>query len=225
VIVGIGYNQGGVYDLQSGTYLDYVERFKSHPAILMWELGNEFNFHPEWFGGSLDLWYETLRKASAAIQAADPNHPVATAHGELPDEALIAEMTDVDVWGLNVYRWDVSYTAAVDFAKLSDKPMYFSEIGADSYMSTAMLGYEQGPNQRAQADATCWRPCFQTRFRVQVLRFSRSPTAGGKRESWTSKMPAGSLLQAAGCPTTPTPTKSTGDWWTSTATPRKPTTW
>ncbi|MDA0729245.1 MAG: hypothetical protein O3B70_08985 [Bacteroidetes bacterium] len=154
VIVGVGYNQGGVYDLQSGTYLDYVERFKSHPAILCWELGNEFNYHPEWFGGSLDLWYKTLREASAAIQAADPNHPVATAHGELPDEALITEMTDIDVWGLNVYRWDVSYTAALDFAKLSDKPMYFSEIGADSYMSTASLGYEQGPNQRAQADAT-----------------------------------------------------------------------
>ena len=154
VIVGIGYNQDGVYDLQSGTYLDYVERFKSHPAILMWELGNEYNFHPEWFGGSLDLWYETLRDASAAIQAADPNHPVSTAHGELPDEELIAAMTDIDLWGLNVYRWDVSYTAAVDFAKRSDKPMYFSEIGADSYMSTTMLGYEQGPNQRAQADAT-----------------------------------------------------------------------
>ena len=84
VIVGIGYNQGGVYDLQSGTYLDYVEQYKSHPAILLWELGNEYNFHPEWFGGSFDLWYETLREASAAIQAADPNHPVSTAHGELP---------------------------------------------------------------------------------------------------------------------------------------------
>ena len=32
--------------------------------------------------------------------------------------------------------------------------MYFSEIGADSYMSTSALGYNQGPNQRAQADAT-----------------------------------------------------------------------
>lgn len=154
VIVGIGYNQGGVYDLLSGSYLDYIERFKSHPAILLWELGNEYNFHPEWFGGSLDVWYQTLRNASAAIQASDPHHPVSTAHGELPDEALIAELTDIDLWGLNVYRWDVSYTAAMDFAKLSDKPMYFSEIGADSYMSTAALGYEQGVNQRAQANAT-----------------------------------------------------------------------
>ena len=123
VIVGMGYNQGGVYDLQSGTYLDYVEQYKSHPAILLWELGNEYNFHPEWFGGTLDLWHKTLRDASSAIQAADPNHPVSTAHGELPEEDLIAELTDIDIWGLNVYRWDVSYTAAMDFAKLSDKPV------------------------------------------------------------------------------------------------------
>ena len=126
VIVGFGYNQGSVYDLQSGTYLDYVERFKSHPAILLWELGNEYNFHPEWFGGSLDVWYQTLRESSAAIQASDPNHPVSTAHGELPEEDLIAGLADIDLWGLNVYRWDVSYTAAMDFAKRSDKPICIS---------------------------------------------------------------------------------------------------
>lgn len=154
VIVGIGYNQGGVYDLQSGSYLEYVKRFKSHPAILLWELGNEYNFHPEWFGGSMDVWHETLRVASAAIQAEDHNHPVSTAHGELPDEALIADLTDIDMWGMNVYRWDVSHTAASDFAKLSNKPMYFSELGADSHMDVAQLGYEKGVNQRAQADAT-----------------------------------------------------------------------
>jgi glucosylceramidase len=154
VIIGFGFNQGGVYDLKSGTYLDYILAFKSHPAILLWELGNEYNYHPEWFGGSLDVWYETLKAASAAIQAEDPLHPVSTAHGEVPDEALLASLPDIDVWGLNVYRWDVSYTAALDFAKVSDKPMYFSELGSDSYMKTAAPGYDAGENQSAQADAT-----------------------------------------------------------------------
>ncbi len=56
VIISFGFNQGGVYDLQSETYLDYIETFKSHPAILLWELGNEYNYHPEWFGGSVDYW-------------------------------------------------------------------------------------------------------------------------------------------------------------------------
>ena len=140
VIMGFGYDQDGVFDLKSGTYIDYVQAFKSHPAILLWELGNEYNYHPEWFDGSPDLWYETLKEASAAIQTEDPNHPVSTAHGEVPDEALLAELPDIDVWGLNVYRWDVSYTAAQDFAKVSDKPMYFAELGADSYMKTAAPG-------------------------------------------------------------------------------------
>ena len=154
VIIGFGYNQGGAYDLLSGTYLDYVKRFKSHPAILCWELGNEYNYHPEWFGGSLDTWYATLRETSAAIQTADPDHPVATAHGEVPEAELIASLPDIDLWGLNVYRWDESHSAIADFAERSDKPVYFSELGADSYMTEAKLGYEAGDNERAQADAT-----------------------------------------------------------------------
>ena len=154
VIMGFGYNQGGNFDVRSGSFIDYVKKFKNHPAILVWELGNEYNFHPEWFGGDIQTWYDALSAAVDAIHAEDPNHPVATAHGEVPEVELLAALPNIDLWGLNVYRWDVSYTAALDFAERSDKPMYFSEIGADSYMSTSVLGYKQGPNQRAQADAT-----------------------------------------------------------------------
>lgn len=154
VIVGFGYNQGGVYDLVSGSYLDYVRKFRTHPAILFWELGNEYNYHPEWFGGSMDKWHETLRAAAAALHAVDPEHPVATAHGEVPTAELLESLADIDIWGLNVYRWDESHKAMADFAALSDKPMYFSELGADSYMTQAKLGYAPGHNPRAQADAT-----------------------------------------------------------------------
>ena len=63
-------------------------------------------------------------------------------------------MTDIDLWGMNVYRWDVSYTAALEFAEKSDKALYFSELGADSYMKRAAPGFDPGPNQNAQAAAT-----------------------------------------------------------------------
>lgn len=154
VIIGFGYNQNGKYDMQSGTYLDYVNQFKSHPAILLWELGNEYNYHPEWFGGDINAWYAALREATDRIHKADPSHPVSTAHGEVPDSTLVGTLDNIDLWGLNIYRWDQSHTAAEDFGTLSDKPVYFSEAGSDSFMAAAKLGYAQGENERAQADAT-----------------------------------------------------------------------
>lgn len=153
VVVGFGYNQDGYYDLLSGSYLDYVEQFKDHEAILMWELGNEYNYHPEWFEGDIMNWYTTLRDAVDAIHALDSVHPVATAHGELPDSVAFQMGAEVDMWGLNVYRWDQPATIIDEWNAVSDKPFYFSEVGADSYMRIADAGFAQGPNEDAQAVA------------------------------------------------------------------------
>jgi hypothetical protein len=153
VIVGFGYDQDGRFDIRSGSFLDYVNRCKEHPAILMWELGNEFNFHPEFFEGDLGNWYAALNRAAEMIHQNDPSHPVTTAHGELPDDTARASCPNVDVWGMNVYRWDHPEDVFAEWAAVSPKPMYLAEAGADSYMTAAGLGYEQGPNQRAQADA------------------------------------------------------------------------
>ena len=92
VIMGFGYNQSGTYDIRSGTFIEYVKKFKDHPAILVWELGNEYNFHPEWFAGDIQTWYDALSAAVDAIHAEDPNHPVATAHGEVPEVELLAAL-------------------------------------------------------------------------------------------------------------------------------------
>ena len=56
LIVSFGYNQKGVYDILSGTFLDYIMKYKDHNSILIWELGNEYNYHPEWFGGDIQNW-------------------------------------------------------------------------------------------------------------------------------------------------------------------------
>ena len=106
VIIGFGYNQSGYFDILSGSFADYIEKYKSHPAILFWELGNEYNYHPEWFDGDLRNWYHALNKAAQKVKKIDVNHPVATAHGELPDSLARAICTDIDIWGMNVYRWD-----------------------------------------------------------------------------------------------------------------------
>lgn len=153
VIIGFGYDQGGINDIVSGTFINYVKKYMNHNAILMWELGNEYNYHPEWFNGDIKNWYEVMNNAAALIKDADPNHPVTTAHGDLPDELALKMATNVDVWGMNVYRWDNPETIYKEWQEVSNKPMYLSEAGADSFMKIAKDGYEQGENQQAQADA------------------------------------------------------------------------
>lgn len=154
LIIGFGYNQNGVYDIASGTVLDYVKKYKDHPAILFWELGNEYNYHPEWFGGDIATWYKALNSTAAAIQALDKNHPVATAHGEIPTEEVLSANPNIDLWGVNVYRWDQPGSLIVEWEKRSDLPLYFSEAGADSFMAAEKDSYSAGVNEDAQADAT-----------------------------------------------------------------------
>lgn len=167
VIIGFGYNQGGNFDILSGSFVDYIQEYKSHNAILFWELGNEYNYHPNWFEDDMANWYEALNDAALKTKKADVKRPVATAHGELPDSLALAMCPDLDIWGMNVYRWDNPEPLFAEWEKVSTKPMYFSEAGADSYMTIEKSGYKQGVNEKAQADAT--KNILEETFRNQDI--------------------------------------------------------
>lgn len=154
VIIGFGYDQGGNFDIASGSFVDYVNKYKNHNAILMWELGNEYNYHPEWFDGDIKNWYKAMNAAAAVIHENDSSHPVTTAHGDLPNELARTMSPNIDVWGMNVYRSVRPETIFEEWKTVSNKPMYLSETGADSYMQIANQDYVQGVNELAQADAT-----------------------------------------------------------------------
>ncbi|MDA3893036.1 MAG: T9SS type A sorting domain-containing protein [Salinivirgaceae bacterium] len=157
IIMGFGYNNGGNYDILSGSFIDYINKYKNHNAILLWEFGNEYNYHPEWFSNDIVNWYTALNNAADEAHYEDDNHPTATAHGELPDAAARNACPDVDVWGMNIYRWDnpnANDNNLFDqWKNVSSKPMYLAETGGDRYMAATMNGYDEGENPRAQADA------------------------------------------------------------------------
>ncbi|WP_298492663.1 glycoside hydrolase family 2 TIM barrel-domain containing protein [uncultured Algibacter sp.] len=153
IIIGFGFDQNGVYDIKSGTCIDYVNKYKNHPSILMWELGNEYNYHPEWFEGDIKNWYSSMNSTANLIHQIDNAHPVTTAHGELPDQLALTSCPNIDVWGMNVYRWDNPEPIFKQWKAISTKPMYISEAGGDSYMTIAKEGFEKGENEKAQAAA------------------------------------------------------------------------
>ena len=113
--------------------LAYIDQFKNHKAILMWCFGNEFNYHPEWFGGDVRNWYNRLEALAKRARELDPNHPVTTAHGELPNSLARTMCPSVKLWGINAYRWDSLVNLFEDWAQRSSLPIWISESGADSY--------------------------------------------------------------------------------------------
>lgn len=68
VIIGFGYNDpNDKYNIRSGNFLNYINSYKNHDAILMWELGNEYNYHPEWFDGDLKNWYTAMNNTPVIV--------------------------------------------------------------------------------------------------------------------------------------------------------------
>lgn len=153
VVVSFGYNQKGRFDIVSGTFINYIRKYKDHDAILMWELGNEYNYNPQWFGGDINNWYKSMEFVAQIIQLEDPSRLVSSAHGDLPSMDALNIAPSIQIWGMNVYRWDQPQSIFEEWEAISDKPMYFAELGADSYMTKSTENYKKGENQLAQADA------------------------------------------------------------------------
>ncbi len=139
--------------------LIYINQFKNHEAILMWCFGNEFNYHPEWFGGDVRNWYKKLEALVQRARGLDSNHPVTTAHGELPDDLARTMCSSVELWGINSYRWDNLFNLFEDWAQWSSLPIWISESGIDSYhmiSSIPPIGYESEVEQDS-ANQKIWQ--------------------------------------------------------------------
>jgi len=126
-----------------------VKALRNHPAILMWEVGNEWNFNGLYHGMSLADARSRVAEVVRAVKQHDRNHPVATVYGQLPDADTLNALQDVDIWGFNVYRGLHFGNLFADWEARSPKPMYLAEYGADAWDARS-----NQQNLAAQRDAT-----------------------------------------------------------------------
>ncbi len=126
-----------------------VRAVADHPAILMWLVGNEWNYNGLYVGLSHDDSLQRIKDVIAVVRQEDPLHPIATVYGELPNAETLAALSEVDAWGINSYR-GISFGDLFDaWSARSSRPMFLAEYGADAW--NALL---PGEDQQAQADAT-----------------------------------------------------------------------
>ncbi|MBP9855027.1 MAG: hypothetical protein KBD53_09195 [Candidatus Omnitrophica bacterium] len=126
-------------------YVNVVNKFKNHPAILMWTLLNEWNF--SWSLQSLGFTslaeaMTLINQAALNIKALDSNHPVTSALGDdfnnIP--LIVSTVGNIDIWGINIYRGASMINPNNVFKQwmntTTTKPLYISEYGTDSFVTT-----------------------------------------------------------------------------------------
>jgi hypothetical protein len=149
-------SNAGVQSQITSEFLTAVSAYKNHPAVLMWQLGNENNLNN---GNANPTWYSLIESIAQQAKAIDPFHAITTAEGEcqgadcfpvLPanqgftfhvgDAAVGANdaaMQFLDVWSVNAYRGKTFQGLFQLLVSSTTKPVLVSEFGKDAWHDSA----------------------------------------------------------------------------------------
>ncbi|HEY0866369.1 MAG TPA: glycoside hydrolase family 2 TIM barrel-domain containing protein, partial [Fimbriimonas sp.] len=138
---GFDYSDAGRVEKQRKLALDTVRQYKDHPALLVWNIGNEPEIHTT-AEQRLPVW-RYVESLAQEIKAIDPNHPVICVVGgeyremlhEIPEQC-----PSLDAVGLNSYA---------DMLTLPE------DVRKQGY-SGAYLVTEFGPRGHWQVEKTPW---------------------------------------------------------------------
>ncbi len=100
---GFDYNNADQVARQYATAREIILKFKDHPAVLLWGIGNEMEGYGE--GDNAAIWSAVNNIASLAHQL-DPHHPTMTVVAEIGGDRVknIHRLCpDIDIVGINSY--------------------------------------------------------------------------------------------------------------------------
>ncbi|MCB9622436.1 MAG: hypothetical protein H6723_03745 [Sandaracinus sp.] len=81
------YSWGGDHETSA---VDAARAVMDHPAVVMWLVGNEWNYTGYYTGVPFAEAVARTERIAASLKALDPSRPVATVYGELPSPETLA---------------------------------------------------------------------------------------------------------------------------------------
>jgi hypothetical protein len=108
-----------------------VEKFKNHPGLLCWVIGNELNLSPERGVPVNPKVYDAVKDIADYIHQEDPNHPVTTAFAGVSKEQIgvaLERCPDLDFLSFQVYGGLANMTDQVKSAGITI-PYAITEFG------------------------------------------------------------------------------------------------
>jgi len=134
---GFNYSDEAMVNKQRESVRQTVQKYKNHPAVLIWGLGNEME-GPMSNGADPHIWKE-LNVLAGIIKQEDPNHPVMTVIASASStkvKGIIANYPNIDILGVNAYSGASGVGKAVKQAGWV-KPFVLSEFGPQGHWEVA----------------------------------------------------------------------------------------
>ncbi len=145
VMVGIWMRHGrpGMEDDDSFNYLDdkkgmeamytnavnTVEKYKNHPAVLTWSIGNEVYLNMA-TDAEKEAYSKLLERICSKIKKIDANHPITSVDAwTFGLEWWQKFVPSIDIYGLNSYGAGAGYLASELTKRNIDKPYIITEFG------------------------------------------------------------------------------------------------
>jgi hypothetical protein len=98
---GFDYDNEEAVAQQLEKFTAAVRRFKDHPALLLWGIGNEVDL----FYSNTKVW-DAIQDIAAMIHRIDPNHPTSTVTAGFDSTEcylIRTRVPDLDIYGINTY--------------------------------------------------------------------------------------------------------------------------
>ena len=150
---GFDYSKPEMVKAQLQQVRQAVLRFKDHPALLLWGLGNEMEGES---GDKVVIW-KAVQEAAKLTKELDPNHPTMTVIAEIGGrkiEGINKYCPDIDIVGINSYGGGPS--VAERYAKLNcNKPYIITEFGPPGFWEVGKTSWdapiEPTSNEKSEA--------------------------------------------------------------------------
>ena len=128
---GFDYSNRAAVDAQLAALQHMVERYRTHPALLMWGLGNEVE--TELTPAQAEAVWPAIEQASKLVKSLDPNHPTMAVLADVGQDKVVAlkrAAPSVDVLGLNAYGDSLLSIVPRARAQGWTGPIVITEMGA-----------------------------------------------------------------------------------------------
>ncbi|MFN5416108.1 MAG: glycoside hydrolase family 2 TIM barrel-domain containing protein [Flavobacteriia bacterium] len=147
---GFDYNDKTAIKKQLEGFKKEINKYKNHPALLMWCIGNEYELQYS----NINVW-QAVNDIAKMAKKQDKNHPIVSVTAGIDDEKIKFiqnKLTAIDILGINTYGDIGKVRAVLDRAKFK-KPYMITEWGPTGHWECAKTSWGASIEQTSKEKA------------------------------------------------------------------------